>query len=106
MNTHSSTRDARFRRRRRPQPTDALAWADDLLGHCARVTALGSRRILVENHTGILELTEDRVRLSTGCGPITIAGRSLSLCDVRKNALIVRGEIERVDLPPEGGGRP
>ena len=104
MNTHLRTHG--FRRSRRPKPPDALAWAGDLLGHCARLTALGSRRMLVENHTGILELSEDCIRLSTGCGPITIAGRGLSLADVRRDALIVRGEIERVDLPPEGGGLP
>lgn len=92
-------------KRRRPSP-DALIWPRDLAGRCARTTAIGSRRLLVENHTGILELTDSRVRLGTGCGAITVVGSGLSLCDVRGNALIVRGEIRSVELPPEGGDEP
>ena len=85
---------------------DALLWPRDLSGRCARATAIGSGRLLVENHTGILELTDTRVRLATGDGPITVTGRGLSLCEVRPGALIVKGAIQRVDLPCEGGGQP
>lgn len=88
-----------------PRP-DALVWPQDLSGRCARATMIGSRRLLVENHTGILELTDARIRLNTGCGPITVTGRGLTLCDARRNALIVKGELQRVDLPCEGGSDP
>ena len=94
-------------RRRRARPggmTDALQWTRDLSGGCARTVAIGSHRLLVENHTGIVELTDARVRLATRCGTITVTGSGLSLCDVRQGALIVRGKIRQVELPPEGGG--
>lgn len=85
---------------------DALVWPRDLAGACARVTAIGSDRLLVENHTGILELTGTRVRLCSGAGPITITGEGLSLCQARPGALIVKGRIRRVELPCEGGDGP
>lgn len=88
------------KRKRRP---DALTWTEDLLGRCARVTAIGSRRLLVENHTGLLELNEDRVRLNTGCGPIVISGEALRLCEARPRAMIVTGLIRAITLPCEGG---
>lgn len=90
-----------FRRRQDARPSEALLWPRDLAGRSARVTAIGSRRLLVENHTGILEVSETRVRLDTGCGPITVAGRGLTLSDARRCALIIRGDIERVELPCE-----
>lgn len=90
---------------RRVRP-DALVWPRDLSGACARVTAIGSDRLLVENHTGILELTDSRVRLCTGAGPICVTGRGLSLCQARPGALIVKGQIQRVELPCEGGDAP
>lgn len=91
-------------RKRRPIPrTPALEWAEDITGRCARATAIGSRSLLVENHTGILEFTDARVRLETRRGPICVTGEGLSLCDVRQGALIVRGEIQRVELPCRGG---
>lgn len=93
-----------FRKRQGVRPSDALLWPRDLAGRCARVTAIGSSRLLVENHTGILEVSETRVRLDTGCGPVTVTGRGLTLSDARRCALIIRGELERVELPCERGG--
>ena len=39
--------------RRRTRAPEALTWADDLAGRCARITCAGGR-LLVENHAGIL----------------------------------------------------
>ena len=81
----------------------ALLWSDDLMGRCARVTAIGSGRLLVENHTGLLELTDTRVRLNTGGGVLTVTGEGLRLCEARPRTMIVTGGIKRVDLPCQGG---
>lgn len=94
-------------RPQRPQHegVPALEWVREVSGKTARVTAVGSRRLLVENHTGIQTFTDDTVCLSTACGPLSICGCGLSLCEVRENALIVQGCIRRVDLPEDGGPR-
>lgn len=80
----------------------ALEWISDVSGRAARATAVGSRRILIENHTGIVDFSDNLVRLSTPNGPLCVHGRDLSLCEVRPNALIVHGCIRQVDLPEEG----
>ncbi len=80
----------------------AMEWLEDVSGKTARTTAIGSRKLLVENYTGILEFSDTCIRLMTGCGSIQITGHGLYLCDVRPNALIIHGEIQRVDLPCEG----
>ena len=92
-------------RSRGPEP-DALVWSRDLTGRCARATAIGSDRLLVENHTRILTLSDTCIRLATGSGDITVTGQTLSLCEVRPGALIVKGALERVDLPCKGGDDP
>lgn len=90
---------------RRPiaRPPEALEWSRDLSGRCARATAIGSNRLLVENHTGILELTDARVRLATGRGPITVTGRGLTLCEARCGTVIIKGQLRQVELPCDGG---
>lgn len=91
---------------RPPQPpVPALEWVSEVSGRVARATAVGSRRILIENHTGIQEYTGEHVRLSTANGPLSIHGRDLTLCEVRPNALIVHGCIRQVDLPEERDGQ-
>ena len=101
-------KDKRARGFPKPRPIHikrpgALLWSDDLMGRCARVTAIGSGRLLVENHTGLLELTDTRVKLNTGSGVLTVIGEGLRLCEARPRAMIVTGVIRRVDLPCRGG---
>ena len=94
------------RPRRRWQAPPALEWVEDAAGQCARATVIGSRSLLVENHTGILDFTAGRVRLDTARGPLCVTGSDLTLRDVRPGALIVRGNIARVELPCAGGDAP
>ena len=98
----STARPARHRRRSLP----ALEWLEDAAGRCARATVVGSRSLLVENHTGILGFTADCVRLDTPSGALCVFGSGLTLRDVRPGALIVRGSLSRVELPCAGGDAP
>ena len=77
----------------------ALEWLSDLSGKTARITSVGSRMLMVENHRGIVCYEEGRIRLATRCGAIEILGEGLCLSEVRQDALIVRGEIRHVELP-------
>lgn len=83
----------------------ALEWVSEVSGRAVRATAVGSRRILIENHTGIQDFSDTSVTLSTASGALCVRGSGLSLCEVRENALIVRGAIRQVDLPGEGDAR-
>lgn len=83
----------------------ALEWFSELSGRAVRATAVGSRRLLIENHTGIRDFTEETVRLSTAAGSMCVHGQNLTLCEVRKNALIVHGCIRQVELPEDGGAQ-
>ena len=98
-------REPRPQKRRRPD-LPALEWAEDMTGRCPRVTAIGSRSLMVENHTGIASFSETRVVLDSRVGPMRVTGSGLALNGVRNGALIIRGEIRRVELPCEGGDAP
>lgn len=93
----------RFRPLEHHSSAPALEWVEDVSGRCARITAVGSRSLLVENHTGLCDYSETRVCLNSRMGPIRVTGSGLTLCDVRPGALIVRGRVSRVELPCEGG---
>ena len=101
-----SSRTSIFKPTNSTRPPDALVWSRDLLGRYARLTAVGTNRLLVENHTGLMEVTDTRIRLSTGCGCVTVTGRGLTLSDARRCALIIRGELHRIEFPCTGGDGP
>ena len=67
----TTKRGGRLAPARRPDAArspPALEWVEDAAGQCARATVIGSRSLLVENHTGILAFSATRVRLDTGAG--------------------------------------
>lgn len=79
----------------------ALEWLSEVSGRTIRITAVGSHRVLIENHTGIQDFSDSHVRLFASNGALCIHGSDLSLCEVRKSALIVRGDIRQIELPEE-----
>ena len=89
---------------RRPdrKPAPALEWLCDITGKTARITSIGGTALLVENHRGLIAYEAERVEIQTGCGRVVITGSQLTLSDVRRDALIVRGEIQNVQLPDGG----
>lgn len=94
-------KSTRARRNRAAAP--ALEWLCDLSGQTARVTSIGNRALLVENHCGIREFTAEKITLATRCGSIEVAGAGLSLSEVRRDALVIRGDIRDLKFPCEGG---
>lgn len=87
--------------RARRSGAGALEWFCDLSGKTARITSIGNRSLLVENYRGIREFTQERVALSTRCGLVEVTGENLALSQVRRDSLIVEGDIRDVKLPCE-----
>lgn len=79
----------------------ALEWLGDATGANARITLVGAQKAMIENHTGIVEFTAVRIRLSTRGGLLILEGENLILTQIRPDALTVRGRIVSVTLPPD-----
>lgn len=80
----------------------ALTWVDAAAG-LPRATLDGRTRALIENHTGIIEFSTEKLRLASRLGEIVITGSGLSLSQVRAGSLIAQGRIDSVIMP--GGGQ-
>ena len=91
-----------MKNRRKAIASPALEWLGDLSGKTARISSVGSHSLMVENHTGIEKYSDKSVCLNTRCGIIEISGRALTLREVRRDALIIRGDIRHVSLPCSG----
>ena len=88
-----------FRKKRADIP--ALEWVNPA-GSQPRATLDGSRRALIENHTGIIEYSSEKLRLASKSGEITVVGAELSLSQVRSDSLIATGRIDSVTMPDGG----
>lgn len=80
-------RHARLRDVMLPELLEAAMCSVRMMGNCC---------VLVENHRGLCALGETRIAVATKCGLLEIRGEALSLSEVRRDALVVRGRICRV----------
>ena len=70
----------------------------DVIAGVSRVEITGGREVLVENHGGILEYTEELVRISGGSVIIEVRGHELTLESMSSADLKLRGRIFGVEL--------
>jgi len=63
-----------------------------------RITLTGRKRIAVENHRGLLSYSTERVELSGGRIRVCVTGSDLYLRVMRKDAVVITGEIFSVEL--------
>ena len=64
-----------------------------------RLVMLGNSRLVVENHRGLLEYTEETVRIKTAQGgEIRVTGQGLNLLYMVKEELGLAGRFLRIDL--------
>lgn len=63
-----------------------------------KLTIVGRRRLLVENHRGILEYAGDHIVVSGGKIRVKIVGGELELCAMDRDALLVTGLIASLEL--------
>lgn len=68
----------------------------DIVLDLPRITMLGNKQILVENHKGIIEYTSQLVRISLSQGELTIIGSGLMLGNLQQEQILVEGEIREV----------
>ena len=63
-----------------------------------KITIIGFDEILIENYKGILEYEEFYIKVNTNIGNININGFNLTLEQVTKDDISVKGKIESFDI--------
>lgn len=79
-----------------------LASAADLPGEpipgSPLVELLGQRRILIENHCGVMQYCPNQIVIKVSYGPLSICGYGLRLSLMTKQQLIITGQIRQIQL--------
>lgn len=87
-------------KRRRGANLEALAGLleipQDIILDLPRITMLGNKQLLVENHKGILEYTAELVRIKLNQGELAIGGVNLTLSSLQMEQILVEGTVTDV----------
>lgn len=59
-----------------------------------RITLVGGLQVLIENHKGIIEFTDSRIRLAHTGGEMHVVGKRLTIRNIQPNEILIEGEIK------------
>lgn len=76
--------------------TESLQLPKDLMLGAVIVTATGNREVYVENYKGILEYSEDKVKLQTKHCNLTICGKNLVISYYTNDEMKISGCIQSI----------
>ena len=62
------------------------------------VEVCGNNRVLIENHRGVSEYSDDRIGVRVRFGTVCICGEGLKLCRMSGCQLVVTGMIHNIQL--------
>lgn len=71
---------------------------DETLPGMPVVEIAGDQRVLIEHHNGVVQYSEDTIRLKVKFGQICVSGRNMRLMQMTKGQLVISGTIESVHL--------
>lgn len=70
----------------------------DVVQDLPRLVLTGNRRLVMENHKGVIEYTPTLLRLNTSKGEVRVQGKSLMLVSILREELWIEGDIEQVEF--------
>lgn len=59
---------------------------------------MGDRRVLIENHKGVVEYSRERISVRMSYGQVVLCGSGLELARMSKEQLVILGRIDGLTL--------
>ncbi|MEG6585824.1 sporulation protein YqfC [Dendrosporobacter sp. 1207_IL3150] len=68
----------------------------DIVMDLPRITMLGNKQLLVENHKGIIEYTPSLIRIKLNQGELIVSGANFTLGNLQIEQILVEGTVEEI----------
>ncbi len=85
----------------REKLADSLDISKEILLGAAKIVTIGNREMTVENYKGIVEYTNNCIRLTASPNDITISGDCLEIKTMTRDFLYITGKISSVSFCKE-----
>lgn len=73
---------------------ERLELPQEAIGGALRLTALDDRRLLIENHGGLLALGTEEIRVGREGGALAVRGAALELGAMDRRVLLITGRLQ------------
>ncbi|WP_432409280.1 sporulation protein YqfC [Wukongibacter sp. M2B1] len=78
--------------------SEALEIPKDILLDLPKVTSIGNLQVNIENHKGIIEYSNDNVRIKIKDGILKVSGIDLVIKTIVTEEIIISGKIASIDF--------
>ena len=78
--------------------TEALELPKEILLNLPLLTLIGREDVTIENYKGILEYSEEVVRISTAAGVVRLKGRGFCLKQMTAECIVITGSVESLEF--------
>lgn len=72
---------------------DYLDMPKDLLSNCSKITSYNDNQVIVENYKGILEYTDDKIRIKTPGRILCLNGEKLFINAITESDILIEGKF-------------
>ena len=80
------------------QITNAADLQDEPIPGLPLIEIAGERRVLIENHRGVVEYGSKTIRVKVKYGQICVCGSGLELARMTRGQLVISGTVDAVQL--------
>lgn len=80
------------------QITNAADMQDEPIPGLPLIEIAGERRVLIENHRGVIEYGSQTIRVKVKYGQVCICGSGLELARMTRGQLVISGRVDAVQL--------
>jgi len=78
--------------------SEALEIPKDILLDLPKVTFIGNLQVNIENHKGIVEYSDDNIRIKIKDGILKVSGMDLVIKTIVTEEIIISGKIASIDF--------
>jgi len=78
--------------------TAALELPKEVIMNLPLITLIGKEDMTIENYKGVLEYSEERIRINTSAGVIRVEGKKLLLKQITSDNIGVVGNIMKIEF--------
>lgn len=73
--------------------TNMLDLPKEITMNLPLISIIGNEELLIENYKGVIEYTEEKIKVNTACGILQVDGRKLFLKQITAESITVTGNI-------------
>jgi sporulation protein YqfC len=82
----------------REKISDTFELPKDIVLDVSKVIIIGTGQVTVENHKGVVEYSEELIRINTGSGIMKLCGRNLTIKTILQEEITITGEITNIEF--------